>query len=125
MKKAIEASKDIVSRKEAMQSLRRFNLEPERFATYTDEYIINQFRVRVPNVGLAEVQDLRGHLWKIGAYRQSQSIMDAAGDSMYWLNLWFQRRLTGGQSSKHTNKLCHGWEQKPATVMIKSLPWQD
>ncbi|KAF4537610.1 Peptidase C19 ubiquitin carboxyl-terminal hydrolase 2 [Lasiodiplodia theobromae] len=80
MKKAIEASKDIVSRKEAMQSLRRFNLEPERFATYTDEYIINQFRVRVPNVGLAEVQDLRGHLWKIGAYRQSQTIMDAAGD---------------------------------------------
>ncbi|EKG16632.1 Peptidase C19 ubiquitin carboxyl-terminal hydrolase 2 [Macrophomina phaseolina MS6] len=80
MKKAMEESKGIVSRKDALQALRRFNLEPDRFASYTDEYIINQFRARVQNVGSYEVPELRAHLKKIGAYRQSQTIMDAAAD---------------------------------------------
>ncbi|KKY22360.1 putative ubiquitin c-terminal hydrolase [Diplodia seriata] len=80
MKKVMEESKGIVSRKDAKQALRRFNLDPERLASFTDEYIINQFRVRVASVGAYEVPELREYLRKIGAYRQSQAIMDAAGD---------------------------------------------
>ncbi|KAF4308324.1 Peptidase C19 ubiquitin carboxyl-terminal hydrolase 2 [Botryosphaeria dothidea] len=80
MKKVMEESKGIVSRKDALQALRRFNLEPERLASYTDEFIINQYRARVGNVGAYEVPELREHLRKIGVYRQSQAIMDAAGD---------------------------------------------
>ncbi|GME26420.1 Peptidase C19 ubiquitin carboxyl-terminal hydrolase 2 [Neofusicoccum parvum] len=80
MKKVMEESKGVVSRKDALQALRRFNLEPDRFAAYTDDYIINQFRVRVANVGSYEVPELREHLRKIGVYRQSQEIINAAGD---------------------------------------------
>lgn len=127
MKKVMEESKGVVSRKDAMLSVRRFNLEPERLAAYSDEYIINQFRARVANVGSYEVPELREHLRKIGVYRQSQEIINAASDSMclHSSSLSFEEVADVCKSSKHMSKLCLGWAQKLAMETIKSLLWQD
>lgn len=121
MKKVMEESKGIVSRKDALQALRRFNLEPERLASYTDEFIINQYRARVGNVGAYEVPELREHLRKIGVYRQSQAIMDAAGDGtcLFDPQIDLSVMLMFWQSFKHMIRLWHGWGQMIATAMIK------
>ncbi|KAK8254483.1 hypothetical protein HDK77DRAFT_2653 [Phyllosticta capitalensis] len=79
---AVEESTGTVSYKDAADALRYFNFDIDNVNELGDDHIIGSFRARLLDIPPRQVPEARQMLAKIGAYKQSKTIMDAASDSI-------------------------------------------
>ncbi|KAK7528055.1 uncharacterized protein IWZ02DRAFT_143660 [Phyllosticta citriasiana] len=79
---AVEESTGTVSRKDAADALKYFDFDIANIDQLGDDHIIGSFRARLSDIPARQVPEARQMLAKIGAYKQSKTIMDAASDSI-------------------------------------------
>ncbi|UPX19303.1 Ubiquitinyl hydrolase 1 [Ascochyta rabiei] len=94
MEVATLASQGLPSRSEVNNAYRNIGMEPAHGYTFSDEFIINQVRSRLPDLAPAAREDLRRYLRIIGVARDSNAIQREASESidtyeeaLSWLDL--------------------------------------
>ena len=81
-KVAMLQSQDIVSRRDLSAAYRSLNISIAESRTISDERIIEKYQAQQPDLGAVAQEEARGHLYKIGVARRSDTLIKASRQSV-------------------------------------------
>ena len=78
------ASEGHISRNDVENAYRCLGVDPAQGVHLSDEYVVNLFQSRLPDVGSSQEGEMRLALRMLGQARQSEYIRQAATDCMWY-----------------------------------------